>query len=100
MIDFEKVIEGWRNHLFPPEKLKEIIKRVSDERLAICNECEFHSKFHKSLRPDDHCMDCGCSFPAKQKCLSCSCELPIPKWTAVVSREEEREINFEDNENS
>ena len=29
MIDFAEVWEGWRNHLFPPEKLKEYIKVTS-----------------------------------------------------------------------
>jgi hypothetical protein len=92
-INLEHIFEGWRNHLFPPEHLKEIIKHVSQERLAICNSCSYHSKFHKTMRPDDHCTDCGCTLSAKTACLSCYCELPIPKWKALVTEEQEEEMN-------
>ena len=85
-------MEGWRNHLFPPEHLRELIEQVSCERMAICCECKWHSKYISSLRPDDHCTNCGCTLSAKTKCLSCECPLPIPKWNAVISQEEEDEI--------
>lgn len=68
---------------------------VSKERLEICNNCGWHSKFHKTLRPDDHCTDCGCVLVAKTKCLSCYCEQG--KWDAVLTEEEEESLNIDDN---
>lgn len=91
-MDISKIIEGWRNHLIPPAKLKKEIERVSKERLAICEKCGYHSKFHKTFRPDAHCTQCLCTLSAKTKCLSCSCELPEPKWGAVASQEVDDEI--------
>jgi len=87
MIKVKEIYEGWRNNLFPPEAMKEQIAQVSAERLAICEACENHSKNHTSVRPDAHCVSCGCTLSAKTKCLSCSC--PIKKWVAVLSDEEE-----------
>jgi len=75
-----QVIEGWKNHLLPEEKEKAFIEYVSNIRLAICEECSFHSKNHKSIRRDIHCTDCGCPLISKTKCLTCEC--PLQKWTA------------------
>ena len=91
MIKIKEIYEGLRNNLLPPEKLKEQIAVVSADRLAICNECENHSKNHSNIRPDAHCMACGCTLSAKSKCLSCSC--PIEKWKAVLTENEEHEYN-------
>lgn len=90
MINFSQIYEGWKNNLFPPSELKEIIEKTSQDRLNICAECEHHSKFHETARPDAHCTKCGCTLAAKTKCLSCSC--PINKWTPVLTREQEKEI--------
>lgn len=85
-----QIIEGWRNNLFPPEKLKEVIKLTSEERINICNDCEFHSKNHFSVRPDAHCTNCGCTLSAKTKCLSCEC--PTGKWKSIITSEEEEKL--------
>ena len=90
MINFSQIYEGWRNKLVPPADMKDTIQQVSKERLSICSECPFHSKNHKTpLRPDDHCIDCGCNLEAKVACLSCSC--PQDKWTAVMNDQNEEE---------
>jgi hypothetical protein len=90
MINFSQVYEGWRNKLVPPAKMKKLIHNVSEERLAICSVCPFHSKNHKTpLRPDNHCTDCGCNLEAKTSCLSCSC--PQDEWEAVMSNPEEED---------
>ena len=81
-----QIIEGWKNHLLPEERKKAFIKHVSNERLAICNECEHHSKNHKSIRIDAHCTNCGCTLSAKTKCLTCEC--PLKKWMAQQIPEE------------
>ena len=90
-IKLSEIYEGWRNNLIPPEKLKDKIVEVSNERITICNSCKHHSKNHKTVRPDAHCVSCGCTLSAKTKCLSCSC--PIKKWEAVLTSEEEK--NYE-----
>lgn len=73
-----QVIEGWKNHLLPEERKKAFIEHVSLSRMAICNECEHVSTKHKTIRPDVHCIECGCTLSAKTKCLTCEC--PLKKW--------------------
>jgi len=73
-----QIIEGWKNHLLPEERKKAFIEHVSLSRMAICNECEHVSTKHKTIRPDIHCTDCGCTLSAKTKCLTCEC--PFKKW--------------------
>ena len=78
-----QIFEGWKNHLLPEERTKAFIEHVSQERLAICEACEEHSsnkKDYKSMRPDAHCAECGCTLSAKTKCLTCEC--PFKKWEA------------------
>jgi hypothetical protein len=93
----KEIFEGWRNNILPPEKLKEQIAVVSAERLAICEGCKHHSKNHSTVRPDAHCVSCGCTLSAKTKCLSCSC--PIKKWEAVLTDKEELEYKTYENTN-
>lgn len=89
-MEVKKIYEGWRNKLLPPEALKEAIKNAVEKRLAICEECPFHSKNHKTMRPDAHCVSCGCTLSAKTACLSCSC--PLDKWTEEVTNSEAEQI--------
>lgn len=86
-----QIFEGWRNKLIPPAKFKEEIEKVSAQRIAICESCKFHSKNYKSVRPDAHCVSCGCTLSAKTKCLSCEC--PKGKWGKVLTYEQEEEYN-------
>lgn len=81
-INFSQVYEGWKNKLLPVKELKPLIEEVAAERIAICEECEMHSKHFKSVRLDAHCTDCGCTLSAKVRCLSCEC--PRNKWLAVI----------------
>ena len=99
-INLEQIWEGWSNHLFPPEELKEIIKKVSRSRRRICDSCENHSKHHSSIRFDIHCIICGCTLSAKTKCLSCECPLTPPKWNAVLTDEQEEVIQNETERNN
>lgn len=86
-----QVYEGWRNYLFPPEELKKQIDRVAKERMKICSSCSYNSKFHKTIRPDEHCTECGCPLVAKVRCLSCKCG--VDKWQAELTEDQEEEIN-------
>lgn len=90
-MDFKKVYEGWKNTLLPEESKKEVITKTSQYRTAICEGCLKHSKYHTTIRPDDHCTDCGCTLRAKTRCLSCEC--PLEKWGPV-------EVKFENDEKS
>ena len=76
-----QIYEGWKNHLLPEERNKAFIEYTSQTRTAICEECEAHSSKHKSVRPDAHCTECGCTLSAKTKCLTCEC--PLKKWRAT-----------------
>lgn len=79
-----QIYEGWKNHLLPEERMKDFINHVSEERTAICTQCEEHSynkPEYTTVRPDAHCTNCGCTLAAKTKCLSCEC--PLKKWGPV-----------------
>lgn len=90
-MNIKHVLEGWRNKLVPPSHLKELIEKTSEARLNICFDCKHHSRFHHTpLRPDAHCVECGCTLSAKTRCLSCSC--PFEKWKAVATEEEGEQI--------
>ena len=100
-INFSEIYEGWRNSIIPPEHLKKAIKEISKERMSICDECGFNSKNikkYKTLRLDIHCTECGCTLSAKTKCLSCKCPLKNPKWTAVITEEQEDHIQINDDD--
>ncbi len=88
-----EIYEGWKNNLFPPEKLKDVISQVSKERLDICNKCPEHSsnkENYKTIRIDSHCVLCGCTLSAKTKSFSSEC--PLGKWKAVMTEDEQKEI--------
>jgi hypothetical protein len=93
--DWKHIFEGWRNHLIPPEDLKQMIQDTHIERMSICNGCQWNSKNAKKRGPA-RCMECGCPLVAKTKCLSCYCELEFPKWEAVLTEEQEEVLNSND----
>jgi hypothetical protein len=103
-MSLSKIYEGWKNKLFPASHMKQLIEDTSKERMSHCNKCLFNSDIrkeklgYKSVRPDVHCVNCGCTLSAKTRCLSCSC--PENLWEALVTRAEEDEIKIDiDNEN-
>jgi hypothetical protein len=89
-MSFSQIIEGWKNRIIPAKEIKEAIQETADFRMAICNDCPFHSSKHKTLRPDVHCTSCGCTLGAKVRCLSCSC--PEDKWEALITDEQRDKI--------
>jgi hypothetical protein len=97
-INFAQIYEGWHNLLIPPEEIKEKIAEVAKERLNICELCEYNSKFHTSIRLDEYCTKCKCTLSAKTACLSCECPLPIPKWKAEITNDEEIFLKTRDDE--
>jgi hypothetical protein len=98
-MNFKQIYEGYKNLLVPSSEIRETISNVRQERLAICNDCPFHSKHHTTpLRFDDHCTDCGCNLDAKSSCLSCSC--PKEKWMALTTQDEEDALKQEIHDNN
>lgn len=73
-----EITEGWKNNLTPESMLDPHILEVAKTRMAICQECEFISTKHKTIRPDVHCTDCGCPLSAKTKSMQSAC--PREKW--------------------
>lgn len=88
-MEWNKILEGWRNNLFPPKELKELIKTTKEERLEICKNCPFNST-HGKITGFSKCKSCGCPLQSKSACLSCQC--PEDKWGAVTTKEEHQEI--------
>jgi len=43
-INFSQIYEGWKNNLFPADEIKEQIRQVSRDRMAICDQCEWCSE--------------------------------------------------------
>jgi len=82
-----QIAEGWKNNLTPQAFLDKRVIEVSAERMAICEECDLHSKHHTSIRLDAHCTNCGCTLSAKTKCLTCEC--PLKKWIAATTPTED-----------
>lgn len=50
------------------------MSELSEQRMAICRECEYLA--HKRI-----CLRCGCLMPVKTKLNRASC--PIGKWGSV-----------------
>lgn len=105
-----QIFEGWRNDLLPPDNLKELIKKVGEERLAICRNCKAfdekgegcaipgsHPCCHNKIIVEGNIKGCGCPLKKKVKCLSCEC--PAKKWLAVTTFEKEQEISKKLKEN-
>ena len=89
-----QIIEGITNSIFKREDVEEI----AAERLAICKACKLYDEtgdgcFIKGTEPccDERQGGCGCSLQLKIRSLSSSC--PLDKWGAVLSEEEEDQLN-------
>lgn len=93
MFNISAIVEGWRNHLAPPEEMKAVIEEVSKQRLAICTPCEENSRNRKP-NPEGklgHCKQCHCPLTPKSKALNHAC--PLGKWEAYLSDKERKELD-------
>lgn len=77
---FKQIVEGFKN-LFGEDDI--YIEEVAQERMDICSNCPYNSKNQPDhrFRPDQHCLKCGCTLPAKVRSMNSSC--PIGKWGPV-----------------
>ena len=100
-MNIRHIYEGWKNNIL---RWSDVVEQTAAQRLEICKRCTFHSERRKellnysTLRPDVHCVHCGCTLSAKTRCMSCSC--PINLWTNVLSSEEEEKIKNESGKSS
>ena len=84
------ILEGVFNYYFTRKK----IKRVAYWRNEICKTCPlFDPEGSKCEVPGTQpcCADCGCSL--KYKTYSMSSECPQGRWFAVMTEEEEDDLN-------
>ena len=84
------ILEGMFNYYFTRKK----IEKIASYRYDICSTCPLIDlKGNKCEMPGTQpcCGDCGCSL--KYKTYSMSSECPQGNWFAVMSEEEEDELN-------
>ena len=90
MMEWKQILEGWRNHLFPPSELKKLIRQTQEDRLNICLNCPFNSTKGR-INMFSKCNDCGCPLKQKTACLHCKC--PQDKWLPIAEKEQSEAIN-------
>ncbi len=90
-LNWTHIYEGWSNHLFPPEEIKGLIQQTATERIEVCKDCHFNSR-----SAIEHCTICGCPLVALTKCLSCDCSDSPPRWRAVLTINQQEDINSGD----
>ncbi len=86
----KQILEGIKNKLFK----KEHVEAIAKDRWQICIKCELLDVVgDKCTMPGTQpcCSECGCSMGFKLRSLSSAC--PIDKWKAVLTEEEEDELN-------
>lgn len=93
-LNWKHILEGWRNNLFPPKELRELIRKTQEERLEICKTCPYNSTPDK-INMFSTCKECGCPLKAKTACLHCQC--PLNKWLLQLTKEESEEIKKNQN---
>jgi hypothetical protein len=84
------ILEGVFNYYFTRKK----IERIASYRNDICSTCPLIDlKGDKCEVPGTQpcCSDCGCSLKYKTRSLSSSC--PKGRWFAVMTEEEEDNLN-------
>lgn len=84
------ILEGIRNSIFTRQDVEDIAK----EREAICDTCpEIDREGGKCLVPGTTpcCSKCGCKLSWKLRALSSAC--PLGKWQAILTQEEETQLN-------
>tara|TARA_R110001592_G_scaffold56826_2_gene173009 strand:- start:688 stop:1020 length:333 start_codon:yes stop_codon:yes gene_type:complete len=85
-----QILEGIKNKLFK----KEHVEAIAKDRWQICIKCaSLDVKGDKCTMPGTQpcCSECGCSLGFKLRSLSSAC--PSDKWKAVLTEDEEDELN-------
>jgi len=89
-----QILEGVTNSIFK----KEDVEEIANERMQICYNCSLftHEDGGCMISGTGPCCDkrregCGCSLGFKTRSLSSDC--PFNKWKAVLTQEEEDQLN-------
>jgi len=81
-----QIFEGIKNSAIRDETVEEI----SRLRYDICDECPEKGKKCAVKGTAPCCNECGCSLAFKTRSLSASC--PLGKWDALITEEQEDEL--------
>ena len=96
-VDIKGLLTGVANSIF----VKEQVESIAKERIEKCNTCPYYSpnarkNGYRSVRPDKHCIVCGCNMYLKTRYLSAHCPIGDPEfpnfpgeplWLAVTDTE-------------
>ena len=91
-----KILEGIKNRVFTTKDIRE----VADFRMRICKKCpHFDTEGSKCYVPGTKpcCGLCGCSMGLKAYSLSSKCD--DSRWPAIMSEDEEDQLNEQLSEN-
>lgn len=100
-MDIKKLMEAFKNidkigeGIYRTIFTKKEVEIVAEERMKICNNCQLLDTqgdkcFASGTQPC--CGDCGCSLKFKTRSLSSSC--PQGKWSALMTEEQEEQLNL------
>ena len=94
-----KIFEGLKNSVVK----NEFVENVAKARWEICMNCEqLDGEGSKCLVKGTQpcCGACGCKLHFKVRSLSSDCgDTKNPKWFAVLTQEEEDDLELDDTEN-
>ena len=89
-----QILEGITNSIFK----KEDVEEIAEQRMGICFSCKLYTNDDKGcmVPGTSPCCDereggCGCSLSLKTRALSSEC--PLGKWKAILTEEEEEQLN-------
>lgn len=106
-----KIAEGWYNEYLSHSQE---IKEEKERRRQICRGCEYYdptgTKEIIVVKGKPGCLLCGCNEDLLTASMSSQCSAPKvglkPRWEAMITPEQEKEINaveykkqFENNKN-
>jgi len=91
-----QILEGIKNNIFK----KQHVEQIANIRLSICKMCEHYDESGEGclIPGTSPCCNkntggCGCSLSIKTRSLSTNCPLTSPKWDAMLTENEEDELN-------
>jgi len=89
------ILEGIKNAIFT----KEDVEIIAAKRMAICNACPSIGTNCIAPGTQPCCGECGCSLAFKTRALAASCAHENPKWHAILTTDEEDQLNNQLNSN-
>lgn len=82
-----KIMEGIKNSIIRDE----FVEEVASLRYSICDACPSKGDECVVIGTAPCCNECGCSLAFKTRSLASEC--PLGKWEALVSEEEEEQLD-------